>query len=84
MLYAIASGGTYNGNLNNSIRLMGSLGTTDDYPETVFINELTTVDSTWTMAQLMNEGNIILPGHGEAIQSAIKDVRNFVDLSTRV
>ncbi|MBI1246721.1 hypothetical protein GC197_02610 [bacterium] len=82
VLYLIASGGSANsgnGNeYNPAIVLMATLGTTA--PQSVTVNELTTVASVWTGAQLISGDKLC--GNSLSLRIAAGNVPNLVDLQT--
>src|SRR5215831_284609 len=82
ILYVIARGGTPKAATaqaaNNAIALLAVLGTAP--PQTVTVNELTTVASVWTSAQFL-EGDT-LKGHELGLRIAAGNVPNFVDLES--
>ena len=81
-LYLIAKGGQPKANAqsgdNPAIALMAVIGSTS--PETVTINEMTTVASVWTHAQFL-DGSAI-KGPALSLRIAAGNVPNFVDLQT--
>lgn len=82
VLYLVAEGGeakagTGKGS-NPAIALMATLGT--EPPQRVTVNELTTVASAWTAAQLLNGG--ALSGNALGLRIAAGNVPNLVDLET--
>src|SRR5215813_7525012 len=56
-LYIVADGGNGGGGTNNKISLMAALGRCDSLPSFVVINEVTTVVSTYALAQFMSTIN---------------------------
>lgn len=82
ILYAIARGGTPEGNTspNDAIALLIVIGEVGDKPDSVTLNELTTIASVWTNAQFLS-GNTII-GNGTGIYNAAGNVRNLVNIGT--
>jgi streptogramin lyase len=82
VLYLVAKGGTPQAAAdkrpNDAITLMAVLGT--ELPNTVTVNEFTTVASVWTSAQFL-EGDG-LSGQPLGLRIAAGNVSNFVDLAT--
>jgi hypothetical protein len=82
ILYVIAKGGEAGVNRgsgdNPAIALLSVLGNTP--PSPVVINEMTTVASVWTHAQLLDGTPI--KGHSLGLKIAAGNVPNFVDLQT--
>lgn len=82
VLYLVAKGGTPQAaadkSPNDAIALMAVLGT--ELPNTVTVNEFTTVASVWTSAQFL-EGDG-LSGQPLGLRIAAGNVSNFVDLAT--
>jgi hypothetical protein len=82
VLYVIAKGGTpkaaANKGANDAIALLAVLSSTP--PNTVTVNEFTTVASVWTSAQFL-EGDV-LSGQALGLRIAAGNVPNFVDLAT--
>ena len=82
IIYAIARGGTPRGKRspNDAIALLTVIGEVDGRPDSVTLNELTTVASVWTNAQFLS-GNTII-GNGTGIYNAAGNVRNIVNIET--
>jgi hypothetical protein len=85
VLYLIAKGGTPKTaeskgakGANDAIALLAVLGLTP--PDTVTVNEFTTIASVWTSAQFL-EGDV-LSGRQLGLRIAAGNVPNFVDLAT--
>ncbi len=81
VLYLVASGGRPRGGAgaaNPAIGLLAVLGSAP--PRHVVVNELTTVASVWTAAQLF--GSDGLSGNSTGLRIAAGNVPNLVDLST--
>jgi hypothetical protein len=79
--YLVAKGGepmARGGGANPAIALMAVLGS--DPPAHVTVNELTTIASVWTHAQLL-EGTVI-QGNALGLRIAAGNVPNFVDLTS--
>ncbi|MGH7850535.1 MAG: hypothetical protein ACREOP_09580, partial [Thermodesulfobacteriota bacterium] len=82
VIYAVARGGTPRGNTspNDAITFLTVIGEVDGRPDTVTLNELTTVASVWTNAQFLRGSAIV--GNGTGIYNAASNVENIVDIET--
>jgi hypothetical protein len=82
IIYAVARGGTPEGSAspNDAIALLTVIGEVNDMPDSVILNELTTVASVWTNAQFLN-GNTIT-GNETGIYNAAGNVANIVNIKT--
>ena len=82
ILYLVAKGGTpavnKGGGDNPAIALLSVLGNTP--PSKVVVNEMTTVASVWTNAQLLD--GTAIKGNALSLKIAAGNVPNFVDLQT--
>src|SRR5262249_20180904 len=82
VLYVVARGGTPKAEgakgPNDAVALLAVLGT--DPPKTVTVNEVTTVASVWTGAQLLDSD--VMSGPKLGLHIAAGTVPNFVDRST--
>src|SRR5262249_18064118 len=85
-LYIVADGGNGGGGTNNKISLMAALGRCDSLPPFVNINEVTTVVSTYALAQFMSTINPENIGTSSTnligMEHAAGVVPRLVDLST--
>ena len=82
IIYAAARGGTPRGNTspNEALRFLTVIGEVDGRPDTVTLNELTTIASVWTNARFLNGTSIV--GNGTGIYNASGNVRNIVNIET--
>jgi hypothetical protein len=82
VVYVVAQGGQATANKgsgdNSAIALMTVLGVKP--PQSVIINEMTTVASVWTHAQFLD--GTAIKGHALGLRIAAGNVPNFVDLAT--
>jgi streptogramin lyase len=82
IIYAVARGGTPRGNTspNDAITFLTVIGEVDGRPDTVTLNELTTVASVWTNARFLKGTAIV--GNGTGIYNAASNVGNLVNVET--
>lgn len=82
LIYAIARGGIPAGKSasNGAIALLTVIGDVDRRPESITINELTTIASVWTNAQFL-DGNSIT-GNFVGVRNAALNVGNLVNIET--
>jgi hypothetical protein len=82
IIYAVARGGTPRGNAspNDALVFLSVIGEVGGRPDTVTLNELTTIASVWTNAQLLKGSAII--GNGTGTYNAAGNVENLVNIET--
>lgn len=82
LIYAIARGGIPAGKSapNGAIALLTVVGDVDRRPESITINELTTIASVWTNAQFL--GGSSISGNYVGVRNAAQSVGNFVNIET--
>lgn len=82
VVYAIAREGIPQGkrNPNPAIALLTVIGNVDKRPQSITINELTTVASVWTNAQFLDGSSIT--GNETGINNAARNVENIVNIET--
>ncbi|MEW6144013.1 MAG: hypothetical protein AB1598_03235 [Thermodesulfobacteriota bacterium] len=82
IIYAVARGGTPRGNTspNDALVFLTVIGEVGGRPDSVTLNELTTIASVWTNAQLLKGSAII--GNGTGIYNAAGNVENLVNIET--
>ena len=82
IIYAVARGGIPAGKsaVNGAIALLTVIGDVDRRPESITINELTTIASVWTNAQFLAGDSI--SGNFVGVRNAALNVGNLVNIET--
>lgn len=82
IIYAVARGGIPAGKsaANGAIALLTVIGDVDRRPESITINELTTIASVWTNAQFL--GGDSISGNFAGVRNAALNVGNLVNIET--